>query len=208
MYELKQVESLPTQEQSIKLHPNAIEILFNHRGEIKKAFSNLKGLHGISHMGIACIDPSNELVAFSTTPSIEYNLMHQNLWMHDHCFAADKGPKNTLLWWDYELEKLGQLKLLNNRFTVGMTICRPVGQFYLVYSFATQEKHKGLRQYYSENLFGLMDMGDYFFKSIRDVYGAYIQKHAPPQLSEFTSKASGLNIKPFLRVVRNINNIR
>lgn len=208
MYELKQVECLPTQEQVIKLHPDVLKILFNHRGEIKKAFSNLKGLHGISHMGIACIDPSNELIAFSTTPSIEYNLIHQHLWMHDHCFSPDKAPKNTLLWWDYELDKLEQIKLQNNRFTVGMTIVRPVGQFYLMYSFATQEKHKGLRQYYSENLFGLMDMGDYFFKSIRDVYGVYSQKHAPPQLSEFTSKASGLNIKPFLRVVRNINNIR
>lgn len=128
--------------------------------------------------------------------------------MHDACFIPDTTLKNTLLWWDYQSEKIEKIKLGNNHFTLGMTIFRPVGNFCLVYSFATKEKHKGLRQFYNENLFGLIDMGDYFYKSTRDLYSTYTLSHTPPKLNEFNSKASGLSIKPFLRVLQNINKIR
>lgn len=204
MYELKQVDCSPIKEHQIKLHPEVIKILFENRRVIKSVFSNLKGLHGITHMGMACIDPSRELIAFSTTPSIEHNLFNQHLWLEDHCFNSDIGDKNSLLWWDYQNEKIEKFKLLNNRFTMGMTIYRPIGDFGFMYSFATDETVKGLRQYYTDNLFGLIDMGDYFYKSLRELYSHYSLKHVPPELNEFNSKATGLNIKPFLRLVRGL----
>lgn len=202
MYELKQAECSPIKEHQIKLDPEVIEILFENRRYIKSVFSNLKGLHGITHMGMACIDPSQGLIAFSTTPNIEHNLFNQHLWLEDHCFDLDIEDKNSLVWWDYQNEKIEKVKLLNNRFTMGMTIYRPIGNFSFMYSFATDEKVKGLRQYYTDNLFGLIDMGDYFYKSLRELYSHYSLKHMPPELNEFNSKAAGLNIKPFLRLVR------
>jgi hypothetical protein len=205
MYESKKLECLSTQKQAITLHPEVIEILFENRPYVKKVFSNLRGLHGITHMAMACIDPSDELMVFSSTPTIEYNLIHQNLWVHDHAFVPEAELKNALLWWDYPHDKLEKIKLKHHHLTVGMTICRPIGDFRLVYSFATDEKYKNLRQYYTENLFGLIDMGDYFYKSLRERYNVYVTKHTPPNLSEFSSKASGLSIKPFLRVVQNTN---
>ncbi|HBP6867986.1 TPA: hypothetical protein L6E37_003054 [Legionella pneumophila] len=202
MYELKQADCSPIKEHQIKLHPEVIEILFENRRLIKNVFSNLKGLHGITHMGMACIDPSHELIAFSTTPNIEHNLFNQHLWLEDHCFNLDTENRNSLSWWDYQNEKIEKYKLLNNRFTMGMTIYRPIGEFGFMYSFATNEREKGLRQYYIDNLFGLIDMGDYFYKSLRELYSRYSLKHVPPELNEFNSKAAGLNIRPFLRLVR------
>ena len=70
-----------------------------------------------------------------------------------------------------------------------------------MYSFATNEASEGLRQFYNDNLFGLIDMGDYFYKSLRELYSSYALNHVPPELKEFKSKASALNIKPFLRLV-------
>lgn len=201
MYELKQADCSPIEEHKIKLHPEVIEILFENRRYIKSVFSNLKGLHGITHMGMTCIDPNQELVAFSTTPSMEYNLFNQQLWIEDHCFNKDSNDKNSLLWWDYQDEKIEQIKLTNNRLTMGMTIYRPIGDFGFMYSFATNECVKGLRQYYIDNLFGLIDIGDYFYKSLRELYSRYSFRHKPPELNEFNSKVSALKIKPFLRVV-------
>lgn len=202
MYEVKQpVEQLDGLNSKVSLHPEAIEILFENRRLIKKIFSNLQGLYGITHMGMACVDPSHELIAFSTTPNIEYNLIHQNLWVNDHCFTPDHTQKNALLWWDYQNEKIEKIKLKNNRFTLGMTIFRPVNDFFFIYSFATNEKTKDLRQFYNDNLFGLMDMGDYFYKSLRELYSCYATKHVAPQMKDFNSKASALSIKPFLRLI-------
>lgn len=202
MYELKQADCSPIKENLIKLHPEVIEILFENRRLIKNVFSNLKGLHGITHMGMACIDPSNELVAFSTTPNIEHNLFNQHLWLEDNCFNLNIENKNSLAWWNYQNEKIEKYKLLNNRFTMGMTIYRPIGDFSFMYSFATNECVKGLHQYYVDNLFGLIDMGDYFYKSLRELYSRYSLKHVPPELNEFGSKAVGLNTRPLLRLVR------
>ncbi|MFO3122370.1 hypothetical protein SCQ99_14760 [Legionella pneumophila serogroup 1] len=202
MYELKQVECSPHKEHPIKLHPEVIEILFENSRHIKNVFSKLKGLHGITHMGMVCIDPSRELTAFSTTPSIEYNLFNQDLWLEDHCYHPGIETKNSLIWWDYANEKIERVKLRNNGFTIGMTIYRPIGDFVFLYSFATNERVSGLREYYSENLFSLIDIGDFFYKSLRELYSRYSLKHEPPELDEFNSKASGSNIRPFLRLVR------
>lgn len=201
MYEVKQVEILPEHTQKVTLHPEAIEILFENRRLIKNIFSNLRGLYGITHMGMSCIDPSQELVAFSTTPNIEYNLIHQNLWAKDHCFIPDLSHKNSLLWWDYQNEQIEKIKLKNNRFTLGMTIFRPVNDFIFIYSFATDERGEDLHQFYNDNVFALIDMGDYFYKSLRGLYSSYALNQVPPQLKEFNSKAPALSIKPFLRLV-------
>jgi hypothetical protein len=82
-----------------------------------------------------------------------------------------------------------------------MTIYRPIGNFSFMYSFATNEKEQGLRQFYIDNLFGLIDMGDYFYKSLRELYSSYSLKHLPPNLNEFSSRATGLSIRPFLRLI-------
>lgn len=201
LYEIKQAES-PLKNNNIKLHPEIIEILFENRRHIKNVFSSLKGWYGITHMGMACIDPFQELVAFSTTPNIECNLFHQNLWLEDRCFNPGIEDKNSLLWWDYQNEQIEKVKLKNNHFTMGMTIYRPIGNFGLMYSFATDEKAEGLRQLYNDNRSGLIDMGDYFYKSLRELYSDYSLRHVPPHLNEFNSKATGINIKPFLRLVR------
>lgn len=204
MYELNPVNYLFNPKHKVKLHPKVIEILFENRRYIKKIFSNLRGLYGITHMGMSCIDPSLELITFSTTPNIECNLIHQNLWSEDSCFTPDVTHKNSLLWWECQSATIETIKLKDNHFTLGMTICRPISNFIFLYSFATEERCEGLRTYYNENLHNLIDMGDYFYKSLRAVYNSYDPSDTPPMLSEFTSKAIGHKIKPFLRIVPNM----
>ncbi|MDQ5884568.1 MAG: hypothetical protein QG594_1606 [Bacteroidota bacterium] len=202
MYELKLAEHSASKKNNIKLHPKIMEILFENSRYIKNVFSNLKGMHGITHMSMICINPICELLAFSTTPNIEYNLFHQHLWIEDHCFNLNIEDKNTLSKWEYQNDQIERVKLKNNHFTMGMSIYRPIGDYDFIYSFATNEKVKGLDKYYNEHLFDLIDMGDYFYKSLRDLYSYYSPNHSLPDLKEFNSKAIGLNVKPFLRLVQ------
>lgn len=82
------------------LHPSIVNILFEHRRYIRNIFLQIKGLYEISHFGINIINPTNELIAFSSTPHIEYNLIQQKLWQHDCCFYSRTLNVNTLFWWD------------------------------------------------------------------------------------------------------------
>jgi len=208
IHELKPLEPLLQQKNNIQLHPEIIEILFENRRYIKNIFSDLNGLYDIAHIGLTCIDPSNECIVFSTTPNVEYNLISQNLWEYDHCFYPDPVEKNTLLWWDDGLEKIAKIKLENNQFTLGMSIVRPVDDFCFIYSFATKETYQDFRRYYSDHLFHLIDIGDYFYKSIRSLYATYNTNYPLPTLSQFNSKEAGRNIRSCLRLVKNINKIR
>ena len=183
--ELKLLEPLSQQKNNMTLHPEIIEILFENRRYIKNVFSDLNGLY-----------------------DIEYNLIAQNFWLYDHCFYPDPVEKNTLLWWGDEHEKIAKIKLENNRFTLGMSIVRPVHDFCFISSFATKETYQDFRRYYSEHLFHLIDIGDYFYKSIRSLYATYNRNYTPPPLFQLNSKEAGRNIRSCLRLVKNTNKIR
>ncbi len=149
------------------------------------------------------------MVVFSSTPNIEYNLIQQNLWKEDVCFLSSGHISNTLCWWDTgNHESIEKIKLKNNKFSVGMTIARHVDDFCLLYSYAARSKQNDLREYYTANIFGLIDIGDYFYKAMRDIYSSYSVKYTPPMLSSLISKASGMSIKPYLELVVNNSTIK
>jgi hypothetical protein len=216
--ELKMIEKLklvnPNQEKGYfaKLHPDATNILFEHRRYVKNIFLQIKGHYETAHFGINFINPSNELVTFSSTPHIEYNLMKQELWKNDPCFSSKILNKNMLYWWediypDTEINLFGaqikQIKLVSNSFSTGLTLCREIDGFYFLYSYATRSSKKNLQEYYISQIFNLIDIGDYFCKSILDVYSEYCGNHTLPQLHQLNSKASDLNIRSTLKLVVN-----
>lgn len=160
---------------SVNLHPDVLTILFEHRRYIKTIFLNIRGLYEVDHLALTLIDPEGTIIVFSSTPNIEYNLIHQNLWKQDTCFSLHDGQANTLCRWSFDAQEqdIKKIKLQNNKFNFGFTIPREVEQFKLLYSYATRSKNNDLHAYYEANIFGLMDLGDYFYKSTRDLYCEY-----------------------------------
>ena len=201
--ELKLLDTAVSREIQATLHPNILDILFEHRRYIKNVFLNINGLYDIVHIGITIIDPVNEIIAFSSTPNIEYNLIRQNLWKNDLCFTPQLQSNNRLSWWEMQIAEIDNIKLKNNKFTFGMTITRQINDFCLLYSFATRSKKIKLREYYEANIFGLIDIGDYFYKSVLDVYSPYSVKYTPPELGNLISKASVVNNRSYLKLVVN-----
>lgn len=201
--ELKLLDTVVSKDISATLHSNILDILFEHRRYIKNVFLNINGLYDIAHVGLTIINPVNEITVFSSTPNIEYNLISQCLWKQDFCFTPQPHNNNRLVPWETLNEEVEKIKFRNNKFTFGMTITRQVNDFCLLYSFATRSKKNGLREYYEENIFGLIDIGDYFYKSIVDVYSSHGVKYTPPKLSNLMSKSSVTSRRPYLTLVVN-----
>ena len=193
-----------------RLHSEIVTILFENRRYIKTIFLDIHGLYEIAHVGLTIIDPSADLVVFSSTPNIEYNLIQQNLWRNDPCFSPSIQNNHELSWWnDHKITSdLEKIKLKNNQLTEGLTISRQINDFYLLYSFATRSKRVDLRAYYASNLFGLLDLGDYFYKSIRSIYSSYCKTIALPELGDLTSRVSTINNSAKLRLIANNSIIR
>lgn len=203
---LKLVDRVVAKEAQTKLHPEILNILLENRRYVKSVFLEINGLYDIAHFGLTIVDPSNEMVVFSSTPNIEYNLIHQNLWKHDPCFSSLMQDDNGLSWWNTDQlvdngDEIERIKLQNNKFSFGVTISRPVNNFCFLYSFATRSKRDDLSEYYTSNIGELIDIGDYFYKSIMDIYSSYSIKYKPPTLGHLMPKASRSGCRPYLKLV-------
>ncbi len=100
---------------------------------MRNILKTINGLYEIHHFSTTITDPSNKTIIFSTTPSIEYNLISQDLWDIDQAPHNKSSEKNMITWWDdptvIEHEKIKSIKLTNNCYSLGMTINRHVNDF-------------------------------------------------------------------------------
>lgn len=144
-------------------------------------------------------------------PHIEYNLIHQGLWKYEPSFSSQKLSPNTLFWFDdldvdsQLFEQIKQIKLTSNHFGFGMTLSRKIDGFTFLYSYATSSNKKNLKEYYEAQLFGLIDIGDYFCNSILNLYSEYCGNHSLPILNQLNSKITDSKNHSILKLV--VNNL-
>lgn len=188
------------------LHKDILEILFRYKEKICNKFNDLRGTFLIDHLAINIIDPSNKIVIFSSTPSVEYNLISQGLWRHDKSFSVSYQMKNRFYSWEtaYEenhFEKLKLIKQINHGFSCGFNLSKKIGSFQFIYSFATRHQKPDLLEYYRGHINELFSIGNYGYKSISGIYEKRFGKVITnPELSE--NKSIGF-FPPFLKLISN-----
>lgn len=192
--------------QNAKLHPQLLDILFHHRREISKKFSDVLELHYINHVATIISNPEREIVIFSTTPTVEYNLISSEMWPHDGTISPTFYKTKTFFWWTDAYHQNHFLQLQNikekkHNLTLGFCLVREIGDFHLIYSFATRSKRKDLEDYYLAHMDDLLAIGDYCYKLIRDLYCNYSPSYHPPIINEQT--ALNLKARPYLQLIVN-----
>lgn len=70
----------------IKLHPLAKEYLFKHYAVLRRIFSDVLGQLETDYVSIGLIDRVGQLILLSSKPSIEQNLIENNLLEYDGSF--------------------------------------------------------------------------------------------------------------------------
>lgn len=162
----------------VTLHEDILDILFKHKEEIYRKLIDLRGTFLLDHIAIKIVDPNNKVLIFSITPSVEYNLIVQGLWRYDKSFSIDFQKNNTFYQWEraYDknhFEEIKQIKELKHGFTFGFCIPKKLGNFNLIYSYATRSKKNELLEYYHGYLNELINVGDYGYKLIHSIYLNY-----------------------------------
>lgn len=160
------------------LHEDILEIFFKYREEIYRKLIDLKGIFLIDHIALTIIDPNNILTIFSITPSVEYNLIVQGLWIYDRTFSAIYQAEHPFYSWDKAyapkyFDKIRYIKEIKHGFTFGCNVSKKIEGFHLIYSFATRSKNNGLSEYYHELKNELLNLGDYSYKKISNIYRMY-----------------------------------
>ena len=203
---MNKLKMLASQQAKPFLHENVVDILFQNKNEISRRLSDIRGLYHIDHIAINIINPLNEVMIFSITPSVEYNLFAHELWRYDQSFSPLSFNDQALFCWDegYDRRYFNDLKNLKEKkhhFNLGLNLVRKIEQFQIVYSFATRSQNENLLPYYQDQASRLFLLGDYGYRLIRDIYQKYCDTYIPPIIGNdiFTATKTA----PHLRLIVN-----
>ncbi len=183
---MRQLTNIEQKKCSLKLHGCAFDMLFKHKNEIFRKLSDIRGIYFIDHIAFHIINPELEEAVFSITPSVEYNLITHNLWQDDGSFVPFQYVNDIIFWWkeaykNESAKKLILLKEIKHGFSLGFSLVKKIGEFYLVYSFASRNSEANLKEYYRQKINELFHIGEYGYKLIRDIYFQYCDTHFPPE---------------------------
>ena len=166
---------------SIIPHPNLLEMLFIFKNKVSTVFQDVLGLHEIHHIAITRINANGEIMIFSSTPAMEFNLFKSNLWRFDGLYQATwfqqcKQAEWRTLYDNARYDELYYLKQLKHRYPLGYALAARMGNVFYIYSFASHRSciktrtlfvHKyddfyKIGQYCTQNLITLFIYGDNF----------------------------------------------
>lgn len=164
---------------SIQLHPEAKEISFKHKYVIYNVFKkSILGTFDIDYFSLMIIDSNNILSIYSNCPAVEYQIISNNLWLHEDSLNHNNHVNGAFVFWDdlysdsmnisirREKEKLG--------FKFGFFIINKINDLLVIYSYATRKSNDKERYKNSQDV--LTKIGDYFFSELESVHKIYTNK--------------------------------
>ena len=179
----------------VTLHHDLPELLFRYRKTLSHPFRDILRLLDIHHMAIDIITPQNIIVPFSSTPSMLFNLIENELWMYDGSISPTYFQRLPFYLWQQvylpkHSDKLKQYKEREYHYRDGFTVVRKINRFYLLYSFAT--KNRGiLWQPYVKQMNDLLSIGDYCYKCIRKIANPLCKPYVLPLINTFVAYKEG-----------------
>lgn len=196
MYQQNKIKSCNSE---VQLHTDILDALFKYKKEIYYKLSDIRGTYNIDHIAINIVTPENKLIILSISPSVEYNLIIQNLWQYDKSFFPQLYKENEFFYWEEAYlpghnNLIRALKQEKHNYHLGIGLTRRLDDLYLTYSFATRNPSVKLKSYYLERQSELLLLGDYAFKCMDNIYKKFHTNISTPKNGQPLVKNSHLKL--------------
>lgn len=174
----------------MKFHKEVLNISFRHKYQIKKVFKNILGLYNIDHFSLDLVMPSGEMVFFSGTPSHCYEICRRGYGQYDGIISPDNYENYEFYWWENTYHEKFSDKITQIREGVlglknGFMMVRKWNDFYFIYSFATKHRDLKFQSMIVNNINKLLEIGDFCYTEIRQIYAEYTGDLEPPGIEKF-----------------------
>lgn len=128
----------------INPHPKLLDTLFTHKTRVSNVFRDILGLHEIHHIAVTVVNSRSELLTFSSTPAMEFNLFSSNLWRMDKTFLPEWFEQCTQASWQSlylaeRYDELYYLKQTRHRYPLGLSMAATIGNMPVIYSLASHK---------------------------------------------------------------------
>jgi hypothetical protein len=142
-------------QKEITPHPDLLDLLFAHRSSAYNVFSDVLGLHELNHVAIGRINSNGEIIIFSSTPALEFNLFTSNLWRFDNTYARDWLCLNTHAPWEFlyestRFDELYYMKQLKHRYALGLSLVSEWKNAQFIYSMGSKKSDAETRNLFQE----------------------------------------------------------
>jgi hypothetical protein len=159
----------------LTLHPKANDCLFQHYRALRNIFHDVLGHLELDYLSMILISSEQELIYFSSSPSLELNLIELNLWQQDPILhLAEKKEGDCLIWNDiYENSahfKLRHYKMEKTQICFGLSLLSHFRDYKVIYSFGLYRDELSLDQGLIQNIDTLKAMGKFCLQNIFEVF--------------------------------------
>lgn len=151
---------------NIVLHSHLLEVLFAFKSKVSTVFRDVLGIHEIHHIALTQINPNKELVTFSSTPAMEFNLFSGQLWRYDQTYNPDWFHLCTQAYWQTlykptRYDELYYLKQIKHSFPLGMSLAGKLGENHIIYSLASNKSCSHTRELFANHQEDFYKIGQY-----------------------------------------------
>ena len=156
-------------------HANFLETLFAYQGKVSQVFKDVLGLCEINHIAVSHINSNQKLLAFSSTPSLEFNLFHSNLWRFDKTYQTSWYGLCALSPWQSlytpkHFDALYYLKQIKHQYPLGLSFAVKLSNSHLVYSIASHKDCLPTRERFTNHQEDFYKIGTYCSNSLLPLF--------------------------------------
>lgn len=159
-------------------HPQFLEALFAFKSKVSNVFSDVLGLHEISHIAVTQISSKRKILTFSSTPAMEFNLFNSNLWRFDKTYHPNWFTHCTQADWQslYILERYDELyylKQAKHHYPIGYSLVAKGGDNFFIYSLASHRSCNHTRELFANQFDDFYKIGQYCTNMLSNLFGNY-----------------------------------
>lgn len=159
-------------------HPLYLEALFAFRSKVMKVFNEVLGLHELNHIAITQINNRQQILTFSSTPALEFNLFSSQLWRFDRSYAPSWFQACTQTEWQSlylpsRYDELYYLKQIKHHYPLGYSLAATSGNSNLIYSMASKRACEPTRELFINRYDDLYKIGQYCTNRLKPLFNSY-----------------------------------
>jgi hypothetical protein len=150
----------------VVVHSKFFQNLFVYKRHIDAIFNDILGLYEISHIAITRIDANKQLLTFSSTPALEFNLFTSKLWCFDKTYDPNWFSQCSQSRWEslYQpshYHELYYIKQIKHHFIDTWSWVTQQDDNYYLYSIASNTNDKTIDESFSNHYQNLYKIGQY-----------------------------------------------
>ena len=151
---------------TVSLHPQWLTKLFAYNAKTRAVFSDVLGLHEVSHIALTYASHNQTILTLSSTPSLEYNLFSSPLWQLDSTYNPNWFQHGEYAPWQslYAPERYDELyyiKQAKPRYQLGLSMATTLKNGYMIYSVASATNSNDTQAIFNTQQHELLQLGQY-----------------------------------------------